>query len=152
MAVGGMQFQLFVILLLLQLCSLVTWPKRVIEPVLWHKCLQSAKGIHAWMRQFVGEFFKQAIHMCIKSITNFHVYSLTKDETQIFYILVNLFLFTNFNGQKLSVFKTNGETWTRATTLNILAFLFSPNGSYSPTNTEIRTKSNTTVCANYYNY
>ena len=33
------------------------------------------------------------------------MYSLTKDETQIFYILVNLFLFTNLNGHKLPVLK-----------------------------------------------
>ena len=61
------------------------------------------------MRQFVGEFFKKAIHFdmhYLKSITNFHVYTLTKDETQILYILVNLFLFTNLNGHKLPVFKT----------------------------------------------
>ena len=42
----------------------------------------------------------------LKSTTNFHVSSLTKDETQIFYILVNLLLFTNLNGHKLPVFKT----------------------------------------------
>ena len=104
-----MQFQLFVMLLLLQSCSLVNWPKRVIEPVLLHKCLQSAKGIGASMRQFVGEFLKKAIHFdthYYKSITNFHVYTMTKDETQILYILVNLFLLTNLNGHKLPVFKT----------------------------------------------
>ena len=34
---------------------------------------------------------------------------MTKDETQILYLLVNLFLFTNLNGHKLPVFKTMAQ-------------------------------------------
>ena len=47
---------------------------------------------------------------------------MTKDETQILYLLVNLFLFTNLNGQKLPVFKTMAQH-ARATSL-FLHFFF----------------------------
>ena len=49
-----MQFQLCVVWLLSQLCSLVTLPELVIEPVLWHKWLQSAKWMDARIIQLVG--------------------------------------------------------------------------------------------------
>ena len=108
MAVVGRQFQLRVILPFLQSCSLVTWPELVIEPLLRHKCLQSAKWLDAWMRQLVGEFLRmQYTSIFIKRqlpIFIFAHWPRMKPNFSIFWWI--FFCPTNLNGHKLPVLKT----------------------------------------------